>query len=149
MRTYVTFESDAFNTTEQKPTFINPDCFGDDVLAWLAQELKAMGVETDEPGAEDFGWYLPYKVDGETYFITGSLRPGDENLPDLWIFEIEKSVAFWKMLFGKQHEDISPNAVAVVHDCLKKNPQIRNILWHDKKAFEAANYEESLGSPEP
>lgn len=44
MRTLVTFKSTAFNTTEEKETFINPGCFGDDVGKWLIRELRSRGV---------------------------------------------------------------------------------------------------------
>jgi hypothetical protein len=40
MRTIATFNSDAFNTTEEKDYFINPSCFGDDAARWLLNSLE-------------------------------------------------------------------------------------------------------------
>jgi hypothetical protein len=61
-RTLVTFKSSAFNTSEPKPYFINPGCYGDDVAKWLTRELRGRGFKTDEePGQEDFGWYFNFE----------------------------------------------------------------------------------------
>ncbi len=56
IRTVVTFQSPAFNTSERKDYFINDGCYGDDLARWLIEQLRSRGVQTDaEPGQEDFG----------------------------------------------------------------------------------------------
>jgi hypothetical protein len=68
IRTIVTFESSAFNTTDPKGYFINPCCFGDDVAKWLARQLRDKGHEAGEtPGQEDFGWYLTFRISKAEY----------------------------------------------------------------------------------
>jgi hypothetical protein len=53
MRTFVTFESDAFNVTEHRDYFINPCCYGDDLAKWLIARLCAHGIRADaEPGQD-------------------------------------------------------------------------------------------------
>src|SRR6266513_6495573 len=92
MRTLVTFQSPAFNTSEEKEYFINPGCFGDDTCKWLVQQLRASGVKTDnEPGQEDFGWYFTFTVpEGEHCCVVG-YRPGDTDDDGEWVIWIEKS----------------------------------------------------------
>jgi hypothetical protein len=56
VRTLVTFRSDKFNTSESKPYFINPECFGDDVARWMIDELKNCGVKANpKPGRKTSG----------------------------------------------------------------------------------------------
>lgn len=61
-KTEVYFLSSAFNCTQPKDYFINDCCFGDDVARWLIQQLRTQGVQTAEPGQEDFGWYFTFYV---------------------------------------------------------------------------------------
>ena len=79
MRTVVTFRSSAFNTSEHKPYFINPGCFGDDLAQWLMGEMRRRRVETDDkPGQEDFGWYFDFQIAGISSTFVLGYRPGDE-----------------------------------------------------------------------
>ena len=50
-RRAVTFRTDRFESRNPKPHFINPNCFGEDLVAWLR---PAPG----EPIQEDYGWVL-------------------------------------------------------------------------------------------
>lgn len=146
MKTHVTFESDAFNTTEQKPEFVNPDCFGDDVLLWLGDELRARGVDAEsKPFAEDWGWALRFTVDGQQHWIGGSRQDGTQHS---WLFFIERTVGLIKSLFGKAEEkQVSPRAVQLVHECLSSNPAITEIRWHEKDAYMKGDTDS--GTPQP
>ena len=66
IRTVVTFSSTAFDMAEPKDYFMNPCCFGDAVAKWLIAELRKQVAKTDEqPGQEDFGWYLNFEITGK------------------------------------------------------------------------------------
>jgi len=143
MRTIVTFQSDAFNTTEPKEYFINDCCYGDDVLNWLREELNKRGAKADEPGQEDFGWYMFYEVDGASVCIVGGVEPEER----IWTFEIENNVPFFKRLFGGESKNINPKCIQLVDDCLKDNEQIRNVRWHIKKEFEKGKDENGSDKP--
>lgn len=70
IRTVVTFQSVAFNTSEHRDYFTNPGCFGDDVAIWLIEELRKRKFETAaKPGQEDFGWYFTFHVSGIEYCL--------------------------------------------------------------------------------
>ena len=55
----ILFTTSRFNATEVKEHFINDCCFGEDLAKWLKVRLVARGLECDDPGQEDWGWYLP------------------------------------------------------------------------------------------
>jgi hypothetical protein len=85
-RTVVTFTSAVFNTTEQKPYFINPCCFGDDVAVWLIEQFRERGMVTDEePGQEDFGWYVTFRANNMPHWFLFSFRPSDGDSDGEWI----------------------------------------------------------------
>jgi hypothetical protein len=148
MRTLVTFKSAAFNTTEEKETFINPGCFGDDVGQWLIGELRSRGVETaDEPDSEDFGWFFTFQMGDFEYDFVIAYRPGDGDLEGDWIGWLERSKGLFASMLGLRKKGIQPEAVGGIHEVLSGSPRIREVRWHFPKDFHAGR--EELGSPVP
>jgi hypothetical protein len=150
MKTFVTFQSDAFNSTEEREYFINEGNFGDDLLKWLGAELRKAGYTADEePGQEDFGWFTNFSMGEDSYCVVGGYREEDteNNEPHAWIMWVEKNVGFIKSIFGQRDKNISDKAVLAVHQCLLGNPAIKNIRWHEKKDFESGK--EEAGTPAP
>ena len=149
MQTVATFESDAFNTTVEKDTFVNPGCFGDDLARWLMNSLRARGIVTSsEPGAEDFGWFMTFELPAGTHCCVVAHRPGEENEPGQWLVSIERHRGFWASVFGGRRRDISPNSVRHIHEILSSDREkIRNLRWHDFADFNAGKMGE--GNPSP
>lgn len=132
MKTMVRFVCDGFNKTEQKETFINPDNFGDDLMLWFRDELRARGLSTDdEPGQEDFGWYLNFSVNEQPHCVVGGLEDADEKRtePQHWVLWIERNVGFWKSIFGQRTKNISPEAINVIDQILKTRSDVTGIEW--------------------
>jgi hypothetical protein len=148
VRTLVTFFSSAFNTTESKPYFINPECFGDDVARWMIARLRAAGVSTDdEPGQEDFGWYFNFAVDEEPHTCVIGLREVEGETERDWIVWVERGRGFLGSIFGGRKRGIAPAALTAVHSVLSAAPEIRGIRWHEPSDFEAGR--EDAASSEP
>jgi hypothetical protein len=148
MKTLVTFESSAFNTSDEKDYFINPGCFGDDVAKWLMSRLRAAGVQSEsEPGQEDFGWYFEFEVPEGTHSCVLSYRPGDGDEPGVWIAWLERSRGLVASLFGGRNRGISQAAAAAIHRALSGADEIANVRWHEKAQFDRGR--EELGAAEP
>jgi hypothetical protein len=150
MRTVVTFHSAAFNTTEEKPYFINPGCFGDDLAQWLVGELRHEGLETDDkPDQEDFGWYFNFENKGvrSTLVIGFGYPPLDRPADGTWIGWIERRRGFLGSLLGGRGRDIDPSAIELIHAILSASPQIRDVRWYFRKDFDIGNW--AIGSPTP
>jgi hypothetical protein len=140
-RTLVTFQSDAFNTSEPKDYFINACCFGDDLAAWMIHELRQRQYETDAtPGQEDFGWYLGFKVSGIGHFFVLVYRE-DTDKSGTWIGLVERN----KLLF--RGRGVFPEATQAIHQVLSNAPQINNARWHYARDFETLH--EELGTEYP
>ena len=147
MRSVVTFESEAFNTTEARDYFINPSCFGDDLGRWLMGRLNKHGVKARRLGQEDFGWYFEFHVPEGQYCFVISHRPEDDAGKVTWIGWVEREGGLLSWLFGGRHRKIAPSATRAVHAALSDAPEIGSLRWHTKKDFDRGR--EELGSAEP
>jgi hypothetical protein len=149
IRRNVIFKSNAFNTTEQRESFVNEDCFGDDLARWLIEELRARGYEVlEEPGAEDFGWYLKFVAGGKRYCFVISFCPAYGETEGRWMCTMELAGFLGVMkgaLIGGRNRGISTEAVQAVHSILISSPEIRELRW-----FSDADYKvEQNGQTEP
>jgi hypothetical protein len=147
-RATVVFQSAAFNTTEARPYFINPDCFGDDLAKWLIPRFRGAGASTDdEPGQEDFGWYFDFAVDGVNHCLVLLFRPGDDDHPGLWVATVERARGLLASIFIGRQRGVQRAAVELVHRALADAPEIAAVAWHFSQYF--LRGEENNGSSAP
>jgi hypothetical protein len=148
MRTVITFESAAFNTSESRPYFLNPESFGDDVARWLGERLRAAGASSpEEPGQEDFGWYVEFTVPEGAHCCVIGFRPGDDVEPGTWIVQLERSRGLLQSLLGRRQHGISAVAIDALHGILSEADEITNLRWHRQDDFRAGR--EELGALTP
>jgi hypothetical protein len=137
VRTVVTFQSDAFNTTVVRPYFMNALCFGDDVAQHIVFELQRTGHIAETPAQEDFGWYFRFSVSGKPHLFVLGRRPVEGD----WLGSIER-VPF---LFVKRAVD--PEAALAIDAALADEEIFGKVRWHYGDQFDAG--EEELGVPHP
>ena len=131
MNTVAVFESEAFNYTEPKESFINPCCFGDDLARWLMGELtrQQIGVD-DEPGQEDFGWYFEFSIEGEKYcLVIGGDGEGE------WTLVVERACGLIGSLLGGRHRNVGRPGLAAIEGVLSRSDRIENLHWMSWKEF--------------
>ena len=137
MKTEVRFKSTAFNCTEPKPYFLNPDCFGDDLCRWLMNNLHNRGIQTadepDEPAQEDFGWYFTFTIAKVNHCFLIGFQPNYPATGDQWIGWLERDAGFIRSLFGRRNKDIRPEAVTILNEILCAAPEIRDVSWHERE----------------
>jgi hypothetical protein len=137
IRTVVTFESTAFNMTEPKDYFINSCCFGDDVAAWLIRELRKQGMGTDEePGQEDFGWYLNFDAAGIGHTLVIGHRPNGATEAGTWIGWLERKRGLIGSVLGGRRRGIQASAAQTIHRILTGSPVVRGVRWHFQRDFD-------------
>jgi hypothetical protein len=124
------FQSAAFNTTESKDYFINECCFGDDLARWFIERLKARGIHSElEPGQEDFGWYMTFRVGETDYDLVIGYRPGDEGQLGDWMCTVERSAGLVGSLLGARKRGIEGDALEALYRLLSTAPEISNLRW--------------------
>lgn len=133
METEFTFKSTAFNCTETREYFLNPECFGDDLARWLIARLHQRGIETlDEPQQEDFGWYFTFWVAGVEHCLLLGFQPNDPSTGDQWLGWLERQVGFLASLTGGRKRGISSQAVSLINEILVTAPEIRDLEWQER-----------------
>jgi hypothetical protein len=133
-QTVVTFRTTAFNHTERKSYFINDGCYGDDLARWMIAELAKQGARTiGDADQEDFGWYLTFEIANSKYFFLTSYRADDISVGATWIGFIERVSSPLGRLFGRQNQNIAPEAAQAIHRVLSNAPEIHEIQWHGSK----------------
>lgn len=148
IRTLVTFLSTAFNTSEMKEAFINPNCYVDDFSAWFIKELRRRGLKTaDGPGREDFGWYFTFEAGGTEHDFVIGYRQGGRGGQGVWIGWLERKRGLIGSALGGRKLGIRHEAAGVVHDVLSGSTRISNIRWHHRQEFDAGREELGAGAP--
>lgn len=152
VRTIVTFKSQSFNTSEARPYFTNPCCFGDDVCHFLIGKFKEAGLECDEkPGQEDFGWYFNFKYNSQAFCLLAAFRPEEENSssPDsgLWNLYLERAAEFIASIFGARNKGMDQALAQKLHSILSATNEFSELRWHFRRDFDASR--EELGTPQP
>jgi hypothetical protein len=89
----IMIETDLFEHRKVKSGLINPRCFGEDLAAWLKQQLArfpALGFEISEPIQEDYGWGL-WALRGKDPFWIALSHVGDrpQEEPAHWVVFVE------------------------------------------------------------
>ncbi|MEM9381252.1 MAG: hypothetical protein AAGB93_14965 [Planctomycetota bacterium] len=131
-RTFAVFRSDAFNTTEEKDTFVNPGCYGDDVVEALHAGLAADGFEVEEEaGAEDFGWYGRFALgEDEFYDLIAAFQPADDEGNGVWHLHVELSGMPLAANRRRRGGRVSIDAVAAVHEVLARTEGVEGLTWY-------------------
>lgn len=131
-RTLATFRSARFNTTEDREAFVNPGCFGDDVVQVLLDGLSADGFEVDpEPGAEDFGWYGRFRLaEDDDYDLIVAFQPEDDAGAGTWFVHVERSGAPLSANRRRRGGGVESAAVSAVHGVLARTDGVSDLRWH-------------------
>lgn len=148
-RTTVVFATSAFNTTTPRSYFLNPSCFGDDLLQQLVGILRGRGVKaSDKPAQEDFGWFLPFEVQGQEHCFVLGYRPGGALAPGVWIGTLERSRGLLGSLLGRRQAGVNAAALRLIHEAICELPGVSGISWHREQKFRLGIENEGASTPD-
>jgi hypothetical protein len=98
MLTHVEFRSDRFPPYDGEEQQINPNLWGKRLAEFLCEKLPAEGFQTEEPGAEDWGWYIDVVNQGFRLWIGCGHY---QEYPDGYLCFIEPHTAYVRKVFCK------------------------------------------------
>ncbi len=124
----IVFETDIFNLSKPKASYINECCYGDDTAAWLKGELAKHGIMASEPGDEDWGWYIHVHHKG-SFFVGIAGTPHKNPSGDLgeWRIMIKKRRSLVEMLLGRNRVSEGDEIVSIVKSIIANHRDLRLI----------------------
>ena len=127
MKTQVTFRSKKFPPYEGEEEQINPGLWGKRLAEYLVEHLTGTGIETGEPNAEDWGWYIPVQNERFRLAICCGHQDGDD---DEFLCFTDPATPVVKKLFKKidASEELG-RLVAELERILSSDPDIRDVEW--------------------
>ena len=148
MRTVATFSSSAFNVSEPRDYFINPECFGDDLAAWLASGLDERGAgPCGAPRQEDFGWYFDFETPDGAHCCVLGYRPEERPGSGRWVLWLERTAGFLGSMLGRRKR-VMPVAARLIHEVLQESPEIEELGWHERRDFDRGREDLAARTPE-
>ena len=131
MKTQVEFRSSKFPPYEGEEEQINPGLWGKRLAEYLVQKLTERGIETEEIGPEDWGWYIPVRNEGFPLAICcGHQDEGD----DAFLCFTDPSTPVVKKFFKKI--DATPQLsrlTEALQQILASDPEIREVVWTEPR----------------
>jgi hypothetical protein len=119
------FESSVFAVIAGEDEHTNPSVYGKALAQWLAEQLSAQGLPTDEVIAEDFGWCVP--VDSKPYRLYVVCARAGETQEDWRVFAFVEG-GLMSRLFGKDTRAQSlASLFAVVKQVLQSTPGVKGL----------------------
>ena len=129
MRNTVNFRSSLFENKEPKPHFINPCCFGEDLVSWLLRGLQGTSLSLGDSVQEDYGW--GFWVEGDYWVAVGVMDDsiGVENPQWVVAVDYDAGLNVWKRLFGKADSPLQLKICEAINSVLRDEPKVTEISW--------------------
>lgn len=127
MKTQVEFRSSKFPPYEGEQETVNPGLWGKRLAEYLIQNLAERGIKAAQMVAEDWGWYVPMRIDGFRLARCCGHQSGDD---DQFLCFTEPRTPVLRRFFRKI--DATPQfspVIEALHQILESDPEIRDVVW--------------------
>lgn len=127
MKTQVEFRSNKFPPYSNEEEELDPGVWGKRLAEYLGLKLSELGVDAEDIVPEDWGWYVPIKIDGFTLALCCGHQQGDN---DQFLCFTDPKVPVIRKFFKKI--DITPQLsrlVSALEKILASDPDIRDVTW--------------------
>jgi hypothetical protein len=125
------FEAPGFNTTQVLPNFINPCCFGEDVVRSLQADVSDNhpDLRVGPPIQEDYGWGFWITAGKDPYWVCVGLMEAEseDEPPGPWrlLANYDPGLNPFKRLFGKPRPEAQGQVRAAVEGALARLPGVK------------------------
>lgn len=129
IKTTVTFRSDKFPAYDGEEEQINPGLWGQRLAEYLVEKLVGTDVETEEPIAEDWGWYVPIKNERFRLAICCGHQNGDDD--EFLCFTDPATPVVRKLSKKIDATEELRRVISELERILSSDPDIRDVEWSD------------------
>lgn len=127
MKTHLEFRSSAFPPYPEEEEQINPGLFGRRLAEFLVERLKDAGFNPDEPGPEDWGWYITVENPNFPLWIGCGHY---QEYEDGFLCFIEPSKPVVRRWFRKVSTEAMVSRIAsVLESSLGSHPAVYGLRW--------------------
>ena len=100
MALLISFTTDRFDVSAEKPNPINPIA-GQAVLLWLREELERAQYRVTEPDTEDWGWYICVERADASYLVGASADAAEPTPTVEWVVQVHKDRSMTDKVLGR------------------------------------------------
>lgn len=127
MKTQVEFRSTKFPPYDGEEDEINPGLWGRRLAEYLVERLSERGIETANPIAEDWGWYVALPHKGHRLAVCCGHQDGDD---DEFLVFTEPSSPIVRRLFKRIDATAAlAQLTEALGEILTADPDIHDVTW--------------------
>ena len=122
----ISFTTDRFDVSGEKPNAINPIA-GQTVLLWLREGLLKAQYRVTEPDTEDWGWYIHVEGADASYLVGASAEAADPTPTVAWIVQVHKNRSMTDKLLGRNKMAADDPLFALIEKIVRGDSGIEQV----------------------
>jgi hypothetical protein len=122
----ISFTTDRFDVSGEKPNAINPIA-GRTVLLWLREGLLQAHYRVTEPDTEDWGWYIHVEGADASYLVGASAEAADPTPTVAWIVQVHKNRSMTDKLLGRNKMAADDPLFALIEKIVRGDSGIEQV----------------------
>jgi hypothetical protein len=123
----ITFTTDRFDISAEKPNPINPIA-GQSALLWLRAELVKAGYRVTEPDTEDWGWYMDAEGPSGAYMVGASADAENPASPAEWTLQVHRHRSIKDKVLGRNQLADADPLVGLIEKLVRAETRIQDVL---------------------
>ena len=122
----ISFTTDRFDVSGEKPNAINPIA-GETVLLWLREGLLKAQYRVTEPDTEDWGWYIHVEGADASYLVGASAEAADPTPIVAWIVQVHKNRSMKDKVLGRNKMATDDPLFALIEKIVRGDSRIEQV----------------------
>jgi hypothetical protein len=122
----ISFTTDKFDVSGEKPNTINPIA-GQAVLLWLREGLVRAQYRVTEPDTEDWGWYIHVEGADASYLVGANADAADPTPGVAWVVQVHKDRSLKDRILGRGKMAADDPLFALIEQLVGGDDRIRQV----------------------
>ena len=122
----ISFTTDRFDVSGEKPNLINPIA-GRTVLLWFREELLKAQYRVTQPDTEDWGWYIHVEGADASYLVGSSADAADPTPTVPWTVQVHKNRSMKDKILGRNKMEADDPLFALIEKIIREDSRIEQV----------------------